>query len=76
MKEVGVKEARQHLPGLLDRVEAGEEVVITRHGRAVAKLTSARTATPPLPALEEFRRRIARGGTPAAELLREERELR
>ncbi len=31
-----VSEARAALPALLDRVHAGEEVVITRHGVAVA----------------------------------------
>ncbi len=31
-------DARASLPGLLDRVQAGEEVTITRHGRAVAVL--------------------------------------
>lgn len=29
-------EARTGLPALLDRVEAGEEITITRHGRPVA----------------------------------------
>jgi antitoxin (DNA-binding transcriptional repressor) of toxin-antitoxin stability system len=33
-----VSEARASLPELLTRVEAGEEVTITRHGRAVAVL--------------------------------------
>jgi antitoxin (DNA-binding transcriptional repressor) of toxin-antitoxin stability system len=31
-----ISEARASLPHLLDRVEAGEEVTITRHGRPVA----------------------------------------
>ena len=38
MTEMTATEARSGLPGLLDRVEAGEEVTITRHGRAVAVL--------------------------------------
>ena len=33
-----VSEARAVLPQLLDRVGAGEEVTITRHGKAVAVL--------------------------------------
>jgi prevent-host-death family protein len=33
-----VSEARAKLPSLLDRIGAGEEVTITRHGRAVAVL--------------------------------------
>jgi antitoxin (DNA-binding transcriptional repressor) of toxin-antitoxin stability system len=35
---VTVSEARAALPRLLDRVEAGEEIEVTRHGRVVAVL--------------------------------------
>ncbi len=38
MKEIGTFEARRRFGRLLDRVEAGEEVVITRRGKAVARL--------------------------------------
>lgn len=37
-KSVGVHEAKTHLSKLLDWVLAGEEVVIERRGRAVARL--------------------------------------
>ena len=36
MSTVSVSQARATLPELLDRVSAGEEVTITRHGVAVA----------------------------------------
>lgn len=35
---VGAYEAKTHLAELLDRVERGERVTITRHGRVVAVL--------------------------------------
>lgn len=38
---VGALEAREHLGALLDRVAHGEEIVITRHGRPVARLVPA-----------------------------------
>ena len=42
MREVGVLEAKTHLSALLDAIEKdGEAVMITRHGRAVAKLSAA-----------------------------------
>ena len=42
MREVGVLQAKTQLSALLDVVEAeGEEIVITRHGRPVARLTRA-----------------------------------
>jgi prevent-host-death family protein len=43
MITVGAFEAKTHLSALLDRVEAGEEVVITKHGRPVARLVGAGT---------------------------------
>ncbi|UFP95682.1 type II toxin-antitoxin system Phd/YefM family antitoxin [Gloeobacter morelensis] len=38
MREIGAFEAKNKLGTLLDWVENGEEVVITRHGKAVARL--------------------------------------
>jgi len=38
MEEIGAFEAKNTLGSLLDRVERGEEIVITRHGKAVARL--------------------------------------
>jgi prevent-host-death family protein len=38
---VGSYEAKTHLPQLLDRVEHGETIIITRHGKPVAKLVPA-----------------------------------
>ncbi len=36
--QIGAFEAKNTLGTLLDRVEDGEEIVITRHGRPVARL--------------------------------------
>ena len=38
MRTAGVREARQNLSALLDQVKKGREIVITEHGRPVAKL--------------------------------------
>jgi prevent-host-death family protein len=38
MREVGAFEAKTHLSELLAAVEAGERIVITRRGRAIAEL--------------------------------------
>ncbi len=38
MITVGSFDAKTHLSSLLDKVEAGEEVLITRHGKPVARL--------------------------------------
>ncbi len=42
MRTVGAFEAKTHLSQLLDQVESGETVVITRHGEPVAELVPAR----------------------------------
>jgi prevent-host-death family protein len=76
MKHVGIKQARQELPDLIDQAEAGEEIVITRQGKAVAKLVAAPKPLKPLPSLTAFRQGIGRAGTPAVQLLREERDGR
>jgi len=38
MQEIGALEAKNTLGPLLDRVQLGEEIVITRHGKPVARL--------------------------------------
>jgi prevent-host-death family protein len=60
MTHIGAFEAKTHLSELLDRVEAGEELVIARHGRPVARLV-------PVADLQHQR---------AAEAVRRLRELR
>ncbi len=41
MREIGAFEAKNKLGTLLDWVESGEEVLITRRGKAIARLVSA-----------------------------------
>lgn len=38
LREIGAFEAKNTFGTLLDRVERGEEIVITRHGKPVARL--------------------------------------
>ncbi|MXY90787.1 MAG: type II toxin-antitoxin system Phd/YefM family antitoxin [Gammaproteobacteria bacterium] len=38
METIGAFEAKTHLPRLLDRVARGESLIITRHGKPVARL--------------------------------------
>ena len=38
MREIQASEAKTHLPQLLDDVERRETIVITRHGRAIARI--------------------------------------
>ncbi len=38
MREVQSSDAKAHLPQLLDDVERGETIIITRHGRPIARI--------------------------------------
>lgn len=59
MKQVGIFEAKTHLSSLLDEVEKGGEVTITRHGKPVAKLVQATADFSP-EEIERRRQAIAR----------------
>ena len=46
MESIGLFEAKTHLSELIARAERGEEVVITRHNKPVAKLVPMPAAAP------------------------------
>lgn len=76
---VGACEAKTHLSKLLEKVEAGEEITVTKHGAPVAKLVPVKKAA----SAEERRAAIARieklatgislGGLRVKDLIREGR---
>ena len=74
MVTVTVVHAKAHLSELLDQVEAGEEVVITRHGRPVAHLSPAVQPKQPLKSRAAFRAKMPPWPKCSAELLREMRD--
>ncbi len=44
---IGAYEAKSHFSQLLERVEAGEQITITRHGTPIAQLVPVRPASSP-----------------------------
>lgn len=48
MDVVSLAEAKAHLSELVDRVEAGDSIAITRRGKPVAQLTAVETARKPI----------------------------
>jgi prevent-host-death family protein len=76
MVTVNLVQAKAHLSELLDKVEAGEEVIITRHGRAVAQLRPVSRRRNPLMLddLAAFRATMPPLRRASAELLREARD--
>lgn len=81
MSEIGAYEAKTHLPELLQRVQAGERFIITRHGHPVAQLIpitdhkreETRLA---LDRLRAWRERLRARGIRLSDLLGEDESLR
>ena len=75
MVQVTVAEAKTQLSSLLDAVEAGQAVVITRRGKAIAELVprcSVRDLLPQLAALREALPEQQASGVETLRLLRDE----
>ena len=75
MREVQASDAKTHLPQLLDEVERGETIVITRHGRPIARLVpeADRRRAEIDEAMDRIQRRRARAGRITLEELLESR---
>lgn len=74
MRKVNVSHARRHLAELLQAVEAGETVIITRHGQPVARLEPITTGMTPFPDRTELRNALPPMRISAAATVRELRE--
>jgi prevent-host-death family protein len=79
VKTVGAFEAKTHLSSLLDQVEQGERVIITKHGRPVAELVPVSRRDPSrirqaIEDLKEFQKTHGLGGLSAKELVEEGRK--
>jgi prevent-host-death family protein len=79
MKEIGAFEAKNRLGTLLDWVEQGEEVLITRRGKAIAKLVPAKSgidrekARAAAHRIREMSKGVTLGGIPLKSLIDEGR---
>lgn len=78
MKIIGAYEAKTHLPRLLDEVEKGEHITITKHGRPVAVLVPPGVAAEVdadelMRRMREFRQGHSLGGITIRELIDEGR---
>lgn len=80
MTEIGAYDAKTHLSELLDRVEKGERITITRYGRPVAELVPAGespafTAAEAIERIRETRKDRTLGGAGVVDLIHEGRRL-
>ncbi|QDQ28522.1 type II toxin-antitoxin system Phd/YefM family antitoxin [Chitinimonas arctica] len=67
-------DAKAHLSHLIELVEAGEEVTITKRGRAVVRLVASLPPRQQLPSLAEFRAKLPQQSQPAGDFMRIVRE--
>lgn len=77
MAEASVREVRDNLRAYLDRAEAGEEIVVMRRGKEVARIVPPRRDAGRFPDMTEFRKSIKlRGESPLESLLKIREETR
>lgn len=74
MVTIGLDEARADIASLLDRVERGEDVLITRRVETRAEMPEAATMEEALQKLDELRNSLPPWSAPSADLLRELRD--
>jgi prevent-host-death family protein len=76
MITVNLAHAKAHLSELIDEVENGETVVITRHGRSVARIGPVEPPKQPIDfkSLQEFRKAMPPLPKSSAEPMREMRD--
>ena len=86
VQSVGLFDAKTHLSELVSRVEAGEEIVITRHNKPVVRLVAVQA----VPGVDKARRRAAiealqrlgddirrgGGGAPIPDIVQSVRQMR
>ena len=78
--EIGAFEAKNKLGSLLDLVEQGQEVTITRHGKPVARLVAplvkldAATTLKVVEQIKAMRRGVTLGGVPIKDLIADGRK--
>ena len=73
--EVNAREARSKISALLDRTQKGEEIMIVRRGKKVARLVPVDPVEQRLPDLSDFRRSITIKGEPLSNAVLQERTL-
>jgi prevent-host-death family protein len=78
MAEVGIYEAKTHLPRLVERVRKGETITITKHGVPVAVLTPPPEASKMTPddavaAIRRLRKGVRLDGLSVRELIDDRR---
>jgi antitoxin (DNA-binding transcriptional repressor) of toxin-antitoxin stability system len=77
LETISIEEMSEQLLAVLERAAGGEEIVITREGQEIARLTPPQPSRSSVPNLAEFRASIQiKGETPMQALLHLREEAR
>jgi prevent-host-death family protein len=77
MERASIREVRENLRSFIERAKAGEEIVILRRGKEVARLVPPEREAKRFPDLTEFRASIQLKGEPTSDtVVRMRRESR
>ncbi|NBB93941.1 MAG: type II toxin-antitoxin system prevent-host-death family antitoxin [Gammaproteobacteria bacterium] len=75
MSATNIRDVRKNLSALLEQVERGEEVIISRRGKPVARLVNVHdTENVRFPSRADLRAALPAASKPAGELLRDLRD--
>jgi len=74
MYSVSVAEAKARFSEILGHVEGGDEVIITRRGRPVARLAALAKPLKSVKSLASFRASMPAAKTPSAQVIRRMRD--
>lgn len=66
MKKVQVNEVREHLAKYLSEAEKGEEIIITKHNRPIARLMPVQSGKTGFPDLSKHRKKMNVRGKPVS----------
>lgn len=70
MTRIPINEVREHLAKYLSKAEQGEEVIITKYNKPIAKLVNyEEPKKPKFPDMTEFRKKIKVKGKPMSEFV-------
>ncbi len=74
MKKAQVNQVREHLAKYISEAEKGEETIITKHGKPVARIAPIKNENPYFPDLKEHRDRLSVRGKSLSKTVTESRK--
>jgi len=74
MHTISVDEVKTHFDKVLNQVETGEEIVITRLGEPIARISGIDMVLKPVPSMASLRATLPFSETPSVEMIRQMRD--